>query len=100
MEDIIDVYEIIAKPIGKGIAIGSKEDIEKYIGIYLDEESAKDYTVCYFFDNELPYFIGDTQVILVNMKDLSHINTNETEVIVFANFEIQLIDKIENLLLN
>lgn len=85
-EEIVDTYVIHEKPVGAGIALG--DDAEEKYEMYLDGESAK---IVYVFNNELPYFLGDAEVVLVKNNG-EIIKTQETEVIVFADYPVFLLE--------
>ena len=58
----------------------SKEDRENLIPIFV-------------FNNELPYSIGDTQVCFYNKDSKETIFTNDTNVVVFSDYEVVMLNK-------
>lgn len=96
VEDIIDSYVIIEKPLGIGYALGSSDDLEKYVDFYISEDDLDNSKLLYVFNNDLPYFMADTQVVI--LKEGNFIKTNETEVIKFSEYPVFLLeDMSENL---
>lgn len=139
-EDIIDSYEIISSPMGKGIVIndikylildylmyldsddiidnfellidvdeifcGSNETIVDFYSTKIDnfEDQFNNYMinrfkVFNFFDNDLPYYYSDTTVIIYDTLLNRIINTNETSVIRFEDYQVIMIDdnKLDNI---
>lgn len=93
----IDSYEVISCPVGKGIAI--ETDVEHYED-YLSDFNVdyRDVVGVYYFDNELPYYFGDAQVLFFNKLTGELIPTNETAVITFSEHKIIMFKKDETLL--
>lgn len=92
-EPITDTYAINEKPIGKGFIIDDAEAYECVIET-LDasyEDNIEDYVAVKYFNNDMPYYIADTQVILVR-RDGKTFWTNETSVIRFSEQEVFMLD--------
>lgn len=93
----IDSYQIIECPVGEGIAI--EEDASSY-ECYLEEFNIdyKDVTIVYYFNNDLPYYFGDTTVLFFNKLNGELIKTDETAVITFAEHQVIMFKKEDTLL--
>lgn len=94
---IIDTYAINEKPVGKGFIIDDAEAyeclIERLDSSY--DENIEDYVAVKYFDNDLPYYIADSFVIIVR-KDGETFRTNEGSVIKFSEHEVFMLDATQN----
>lgn len=93
----LDSYAIIEKPCGEGIAI--ETDASCY-ECYLEDYSLKheDVIVVYHFNNDLPYYFGDANVLFFNKLNNELIKTEETAVIQFSDYPIVLFKEEDTLL--
>ncbi len=86
-DDILDTYVIVEKPVGLGFCIGDESDLERYENIFFKPEEKEDYIPFYAFNNDLPYRVADTRVCFFNKKTNEVLITQDTNVVVFADYE-------------
>lgn len=92
-DDILDTYVVVEKPKGLGFCIGSDDDLDVYEGVFFEKEDRENLIPIFVFNNELPYSIGDTQVCFYNKDSKETIFTNDTNVVVFSDYEVVMLNK-------
>ena len=92
-DDILDTYVVVEKPKGLGFCIGSDDDLDTYEGVFFEKEDRENLIPIFVFNNELPYLIGDTQVCFYNKDSKETIFTNDTNVVVFSDYEVVMLNK-------
>lgn len=92
-DDILDTYVVIERPKGLGFCIGSDDDLESYEGVVFKKEDRENLIPIFVFNNELPYSVGDTQVCFYNKDSKETIITNDTNVVIFSNYEVVMLDR-------
>ena len=92
-DDILDTYVVVEKPKGLGFCIGSDDDLDAYEGVFFEKEDRENLIPIFAFNNELPYSIGDTQVCFYNKDSKETIFTNDTNVVVFSDYEVVMLNK-------
>lgn len=92
-DDILDTYVVVEKPKGLGFCIGSDDDLDAYEGVFFEKEDRENLIPIFVFNNELPYLIGDTQVCFYNKDSKETIFTNDTNVVVFSDYEVVMLNK-------
>lgn len=92
-DDILDTYVVVEKPKGLGFCIGSDDDLDAYEGVFFEKEDRENLIPIFVFNNELPYSIGDTQVCFYNKDSKETIFTNDTNVVVFSDYEVVMLNK-------
>ncbi len=92
-DDILDTYVVVEKPKGLGFCIGSDDDLDAYEGLFFEKEDRENLIPIFVFNNELPYLIGDTQVCFYNKDSKETIFTNDTNVVVFSDYEVVMLNK-------
>lgn len=92
-DDILDTYVVVEKPKGLGFCIGSDDDLDTYEGVFFEKEDRENLIPIFVFNNELPYSIGDTQVCFYNKDSKETIFTNDTNVVVFSDYEVVMLNK-------
>ncbi len=91
-DDILDTYVVVEKPKGLGFCIGSDDDLDVYEGVFFEKEDRENLIPIFVFNNELPYSIGDTQVCFYNKDSKETIFTNDTNVVVFSDYEVVMLN--------
>ena len=92
-DDILDTYVVVEKPKGLGFCIGGDDDLDAYEGVFFEKEDRENLIPIFVFNNELPYLIGDTQVCFYNKDSKGTIFTNDTNVVVFSDYEVVMLNK-------
>lgn len=92
-DDILDTYVVVEKPKGLGFCIGSDDDLDAYEGVFFEKEDRENLIPIFVFNNELPYSIGDTQVCFYNKDSKETIFTNDTNVVLFSDYEVVMLNK-------
>lgn len=92
-DDILDTYVVVEKPKGLGFCIGSDDDLDAYEGVFFEKEDRENLVPIFVFNNELPYSIGDTQVCFYNKDSKETIFTNDTNVVLFSDYEVVMLNK-------
>lgn len=92
-DDILDTYVVVEKPIGLGFCIGSDDDLDAYEGVFFEQEDRKNLIPIFVFNNEFPCSIGDTQVCFYNKDSKETIFTIDTNVVVFSDYEVVMLNK-------
>lgn len=92
-DDILDTYVVVEKPKGLGFCIGSDDDLDAYEGVFFEKEDRENLIPIFVFNNELPYLIGDTQVCFYNKDSKETIFTNDTNVVLFSDYEVVMLNK-------
>ena len=92
-DDILDTYVVVEKPKGLGFCIGSDDDLDAYEGVFFEKEDRENLIPIFVFNNELPYLIGDTQVCFYNKDSKETIFTNDTNVVVFSDYEVVMLNR-------
>ena len=92
-DDILDTYVFVEKPKGLCFCIGSDDDLDTYEGVFFEKEDRENLIPIFVFNNELPYSIGDTQVCFYNKDSKETIFTNDTNVVVFSDYEVVMLNK-------
>ena len=92
-DDILDTYVVVEKPKGLGFCIGSDDDLDAYEGVFFEKEDRENLIPIFVFNNELPYLIGDTQVCFYNKDSKETIFTNDTNIVVFSDYEVVMLNK-------
>ena len=91
-DDILDTYVVVEKPKGLGFCIGSDDDLDAYEGVFFEKEDRENLIPIFVFNNELPYLIGDTQVCFYNKDSKETIFTNDTNIVVFSDYEVVMLN--------
>jgi hypothetical protein len=104
-EEIIDVYAIHDKPIGKGVAVGDIGDLEHYQN-YIESEMNSDLInqdgdivsnhnleVLFYFNNENNYYSADTLVIIMDKSNGTVHYTTDVVPIRFEDYPVFLINE-------
>lgn len=92
-DDILDTYVVVEKPIGLGFCIGSDDDLDAYEGVFFEKEDRENLIPIFVFNNEFPCLIGDTQVCFYNKDSKETIFTIDTNVVVFSDYEVVMLNK-------
>lgn len=93
---LLESYEIIEKPVGKGFAYDKDSTMYKdYIeDLHLDPNEV---ITIFYFENDLPYYIGDVKVLFYNQLNREIFDINETQVIRFEDYPIVLLNDNESI---